>query len=405
MVNKPFKICFLADSHGLYDDRIYWKEAISLKKHGFEVYYLLAGEEASKGTTKEGIHYKILNRDNFPGNRILNFFGKRYLKTGLYNQLFLEAKKLNADVYHIHDLKVNRIGKKLKKLHNNPKVIYDIHEPYPENIRDYRKGGFLLSLFWKWYSKYISRWEKKCVRQYDFIIATEENIRDRFRKILPKEKVDTIYNYTNLSDTRKVISFEDKTYDAIYTGGITKLRGAFKILKAVKIAAAEKKDIKVLFLGSYFPPELKVKMDKFISENGLKKNIDLFDSVPYSEVADYYNKSKVGLGIFLSCETHRIILQIKIFEYMNYGLPIVGSNFGHINNYIKNEDVGIAVNPEDPEEIANAILKILEDQELYDSFSKNGKHAIDEKYNWTFMESKLVKIYESLIDDKSKAEA
>ncbi len=259
-------------------------------------------------------------------------------------------------------------------------------------------------VFWKLYSKYISYWEQKCARQYDFIIATEENIRDRFRKILPEQKVDIIYNYTNLSDTRKEISCEDKTYDAIYTGGITKLRGAYKILEAVKIAVAKRKDIKVLFLGSYFPPELKDEMEKFISENGLQTNITLLDAVPYSEVADYYNKSKVGLGIFLPCETHRIILQIKIFEYMNYGLPIVGSNFGHINNYIKNEDVGIAVNPEDPEEIANAILKILEDKELYDSFSKNGKDAIDKKYNWDSMEKKLIDIYNSLINDKSEVE-
>jgi len=87
---------------------------------------------------------------------------------------------------------------------------------------------------------------------------------------------------------------------------------------------------------------------------------------------------------------------------MNYGLPIVGSNFGHINNYIKDEDVGIVVNPEDPEEIANALNKLLDNRELYDSCSKKGINAVDKKYNWDLMEKKLVDIYNSLIDDKSK---
>jgi len=332
MKSKPPIICFLADSHGLYDDRIYWKEAISLKKHGFEVYYILAGDEESEGITEEGIKYKIIKKDIFPKSRLLNFIGKRFLRKGFYSQLFQEAKNINADVYHIHDLKVNRIGKSLKNLTHKPKIIYDIHEPYPENIRDYRKSNSIFSFVWNLYSEYISTWEKKCAKRYDFIIVTEENIRERFRKILPDERVDIIYNYTNLENTRKEIPFEEKIYDAIYTGGITKLRGAFKILEAVKIASLKKKDLKVLFIGSYFPEGLKNEMEEFISKNGLQQNVILHKSVPYSDIPDYYNKSKIGLGIFLPCETHRIILQIKIFEYMNYA-PRFWEHFLFISNY------------------------------------------------------------------------
>lgn len=36
-------ICFLADRHALYDDRIYWKMAVPLEKLGFKVHYLLVG--------------------------------------------------------------------------------------------------------------------------------------------------------------------------------------------------------------------------------------------------------------------------------------------------------------------------------------------------------------------------
>mgnify|MGYP001115289856 FL=1 len=38
---NKIKVCFIADKHGLYDDRIYWKMAMSLQKKGFEIYYLL----------------------------------------------------------------------------------------------------------------------------------------------------------------------------------------------------------------------------------------------------------------------------------------------------------------------------------------------------------------------------
>lgn len=82
---------------------------------------------------------------------------------------------------------------------------------------------------------------------------------------------------------------------------------------------------------------------------------------------------------------------------MNYGLPIVGSNYGHINDYINKENVGISVNPDKPEEIGKALIMILEDRAMYNSFSENGEKVVDKKYNWSIIEDKLFKIYSDLL--------
>jgi len=83
---------------------------------------------------------------------------------------------------------------------------------------------------------------------------------------------------------------------------------------------------------------------------------------------------------------------------MSFGLPIIGSSFGHINDYIEKDNIGIVVNPEDPEEIANALIKILSDPKLYDMYSKNGLEASEKKYRWEFMEKKLIRIYSDLLN-------
>jgi len=398
---KVKKICFLADSHGLYDDRIYWKEALSLKKAGYEIHYILAGDKVERGITKEGIYFQIIKKDIYPNNRYSNFLAKRFSSKGLYKQMYLSAKAVEADVYHIQDLNVNRIGKKLKNLNHQPKVIYDIHEPYPENIVDYRRTGGLNTIIKKLYSRYVRFWEHQCTKFYDLIIVTEENVYKRFTAFLPKEKVQIIYNYTNLESPAQQINLKDREFDAIYTGGITKLRGAFKILEAIKTLKQKKANVKMLFLGSYFPDDLKEKMHQFVRENQLEDNIFLLDTVPYNEVAGYYKKSKIGLGIFLPIKTHKIILQIKLFEYMNFGLPIVGSNFGHINNIINNDQVGIAINPENPDEIAEAIDNLLSDEKLYTSLSENGKTAVRKKYRWEYVEEKLLSIYTTLLKENN----
>lgn len=398
---KVKKICFLADSHSLYDDRIYWKEALSLLKAGYEIHYILAGDKSEYGITKEGIHYQIIKKDYSAKNRYFNFLAKRYMSGGLYNQMYKSAAMVEADVYHIQDLKVNRIGKKLKLLGHNPKIIYDIHEPYPENIIDYRKTSGLSTIMKNLYANHIRNWEHQCAKIYDLIIVTEENVYKRFSSFLPKEKVQIIYNYTNLENSATQTDLKDKEFDFIYTGGITKLRGAFKILEAIKVLEEKKDDVKMLFLGSYFPSDLKVEMLAFVKKHHLEKNVILLDAVPYNQVAEYYQKSKIGLGIFLPIKTHQIILQIKIFEYMNFGLPVVGSNFGHIQKIIEQDKVGIAIDPENPEEIAEALNKLISDKNLYDTFSKNGRDAVQKKYQWEYMEEKLASIYSELLSENN----
>ncbi len=400
MTHHPKRICMLADTHGLYDDRIYWKEAVSLSRSGYEVYYVLATDRAKNGITGEGIHYTMIKRKTFSGNRYINYLVKLLLPGGLYKHMFKIAKSVKADVYHIHDLKVNRLGLKLKKLPWKPKLVYDVHEPYPENILDYNETKGLATFVKNRYAEYIRKWENNYALKYDFIIATEENVQARFRGFLPDEKVQIIYNYTDLDNSQIPLATEEKDYDAIYSGGITKRRGAMKILGAVSLAKKERPDLKVLFLGTFFPPELSKEMSDFIKKNNLEENVILMDAIPYKEVAGFYRKSKLGLGIFLPIRTHEIILQIKIFEYMNFGLPIIGSNFGHINRYINEYKAGLTVNPESEEEIAHAITSLLKNKNLYEEMSRNGLKA-SEKFKWQFMEEKLLSIYHELLADKN----
>ena len=107
-------------------------------------------------------------------------------------------------------------------------------------------------------------------------------------------------------------------------------------------------------------------------------------------------------SLFLPIKTHKIILQIKLFEYMNFGLPIVGSNFGHIRNIIEKDQVGIAINPEDPNEIADAMDSILSNEDFYETLSENGRTAVEKKYRWEFMEEKLILIYAEMLKEKNE---
>ncbi|GEM_PF-653308 len=401
-VFKMNKICLLADRHSLYDDRAYWKISLSLKNNGYEVFMIIIGNENEEGTTQEGVHFKLIKRKQFISQTHLNYlFKKIFPVKSEYEEALEYCAKIRADLYQIEDLRLNRIVRRLKNLPHKPKLIYDLREPRDNNLKDIKfKDSFLPKFLTGLYADYIQKWEYKMMRNYDYALAVDDGIYNRIKKNVPQLPVDLIYNFTNLKSSRRNISFEEKRYDAAYVGGVNKIRGGITAVKAAKIVSERFPDFKLLLLGKIHEDDIKNEIHKFIEKNHLQKNIIIKDAVPYEEVPDYYNDIKIGLNPLLYAKAHLEIIQIKLFEYMNYGIPIITSNFGYMQKYIEENEVGLTISPGDENALANAIINLMSDHNLYKKFSENGIRSVDEKFNWNMMEKKLLAIYDSLLTNE-----
>ena len=399
-MSENIKICFIADKHTLFDDRIYWKMAVPLSRLGYSIHYLLIGNKDESGETNEGIKFQIFKLKSFSKNRYLNFLLKRLNPNNNYKKIFEKAKSIEADVYHFHDLWINRIGPSLKALKHKPVVFYDAREPYAEDYVSYVKAWpglkFLISIF----AFYVNYWEKNKSRNYDLVIANEEIVQRKFAKKIGNHKTAVLYNYSDLGNAFKAISYKDKKYDLIYCGAITELRGAYIILKALIKAKLEIPDIQLVFLGTYYPESLKKELENFIVNNGLEQNAHLLDAVPYKKVTDFYNMSRVGLVLLQEVKTFEISLPIKIFEYMLFGLPIIASNFGHMKKYINKDSCGILCDPKDEVEVATAMVQLLSNKDLYQKCSENGRKSAIETYNWDYEFEKLLGFYKKALNER-----
>lgn len=403
-MDNETKICFIADKHELFDDRIYWKMAVPLVERGCQVCYLLIGIENKKGVTKEGINYEIFKVQIFSKNQYLNFILKLLNPNNNYKRIFAAAKGLKADVYHFHDLWINRIGRKLKKMKHEPVVFYDAREPYAEDYISFTKANGLLKRIIYIFSILVDKWEKHMSKYYDLIISNEIIVRDNFRRKLGDEKAEVIYNYTDFYNEYEPIELTGKKYDFIYCGGITESRGVIKILEATEIVKKKFPNVKVIFVGKYSPGNLKNQLRDLIIKLGLENNVELHSFVNYKSVCKFYNLSKVGLITWLPYKALKIKLPIKIFEYMAFGLPLIGSNFGHIKKYIEQEESGLIVNPENQYNISEAMNEMLSNINLYTKFSVNGRESTLKKYKWEYEFNRLLGFYSKFLKERGKYE-
>ena len=367
------KICMLTTGHSALDDRIFHKEALSLKKI-YDKVTIIAPDD-NELYYEKGI--KII------GIKKSHSLFERLKLTKIVIKKAIEEK---ADVYHFHDFELIYLVMRIKKYLPNSKIIYDVHEHYPDMIAMSKKIPSLLKIFAVFF---VDKSEIFMTKKFDFLITADDAVKVRLEKY--NKNIQVIYNFSEYNP--KISSDIKKEYDIIYQGGITLERGVFEAVKAIQIVKKKFNNVKMIFVGPFDDILSKNQVFEYIKTNDLENNIIFTGKVLHSEVENYIRKSRIGLVALLPYPKYYKNIPIKQFEYMSCGIPVIGSDLPPIKKFIESYNSGIIVDPLDPNNIANAEIKLLEDSELCSKLGENGVRAVKEMYNWSNMESKLLKIY------------
>jgi len=373
---KNITICHLTSAHPRYDTRIFIKECKSLSKY-YNVNLIIADGKGNE--IKNGINIYDVGKLDGRLNRIF-----KTTKT-----VFKKAVELNCNIYHLHDPELIPIGLKLKKL--GKKVIFDAHEDLPKQLLS---KPYLNKPFLKILSKVFGVFEKYACKKLDYIVTATPSIREKFLKI-NNNSID-INNFPILNELPNDIKWQDKNDEVCYVGNISKIRGVKEMVKAMEYT----NDIKLNLGGKFGEKKIEVEVKNL---NGWE-DVDNLGYLNRDEILNVLSRSKSGLVTFLPLPNHIDAQPNKMFEYMSAGLPVIASNFPLWKSIIEGNNCGICINPLDPKEIAKAIEYILNHPLEAEIMGKNGRRAVEEKYNWTKEENKLLEIYNQLIKKKRNDE-
>ncbi len=88
---------------------------------------------------------------------------------------------------------------------------------------------------------------------------------------------------------------------------------------------------------------------------------------------------------------------VSLLEAMACGVPLVQPSRGAFTELVKNTGGGVLVKPDDPESLAEGILKIFKDRKLAEELSANGFRGVREQYTAVNMADRVLEAYESVI--------
>lgn len=176
----------------------------------------------------------------------------------------------------------------------------------------------------------------------------------------------------------------------LFVGSLTPYKGPDILVRAMTKVINGVPDIKLVFVGS----------GKMESElKGLAKRLNVDKCIKFAGFVEedlkhlYYKATDVFcLPSTMSTESFGIVN----LEAMACGVPVVASKIGGIPDVVKDGENGLLVPPTDSEALADAMIYLLENEEVREKMGKKGREKVGD-YSWGRIAKETEKVYEGLI--------
>jgi len=224
------------------------------------------------------------------------------------------------------------------------------------------------------------------LKKSDQIIVLSELERDNIKNKFNVDNINILQNCIELNHA-KTIPFEDKKNVIVFLGRIVKDKGLNEIVEAFRLLNKKTNDFFFELCG--VGPDFAIYDNLF---NELLGNRYKYNGVVNgSEKWDFLKNAKIFL-----LPSYYEGLPISLLEAMSTGcIPIV-TPVGSIKEVIKDEYNGIIVNKYAPDEIMEAILHIIKNQQVAEYMALNAALTIKERFNILNYKEQLNKIYDCL---------
>lgn len=146
----------------------------------------------------------------------------------------------------------------------------------------------------------------------------------------------------------------------------------------------------VLIIGGKGPD--KDRLMTLVQECNLERNVLFKDYIPTEQLPQYFAAADI-FAFHSTYETFGVVLP----EAMASGIPIVSVNSTAIPELIYNEVNGLIVEPLNPEQFANAVMRLIVDEELRIHLSSNCRRIAQENYSWDEIANRHEELFEAVV--------
>ena len=356
-------------------------------KHGHSVMVLTAFPHHPAGTIFEGYRGKLLLRESVDGIRVTRSyvyatanrgFAKRTLSyISFMCSAFLASPFLRSSPQVIvatsPQFLVGVVGYIISRLRRIP-FVFEVRDLWPESI--VAVGALKNPLI----IRILTKIEYFLYTKASLIIGVAESTRRILvRRGVSSKKIDIVPNgvdsglfcsKTGGLEVRRRYKIAGK-FVVSYIGTHGMAHALHRVLEAADLLQ-EEKNIHFLFVGEGAEKDGLIKYGKSL---GLE-NLTFTGRQAHHMIPAFLNASDVSLVHLRDAPLFSCVLPSKMFEIMAAGRPLILSVRGEAKELVEKINAGLCVEPENPIQLQEAILRLHRDKELRRCLGDNGHRYV-----------------------------
>lgn len=187
-------------------------------------------------------------------------------------------------------------------------------------------------------------------------------------------------------ELRKKIAGDAQTI--LYAGRLVRWKGVQYLLDAVA-PLSKTRNVQLLIAGE---GEYRATLEQRARELGISDRVKFLGYISSDALAPYYALADVVALASYANETFSIMSA----EAMACARPVVGSNFGGIPEVIADGETGFLAEPENANDFAEKIARLLNDENLRERFGNCGRERVLKLFTWDAVTKRVLEAYDAV---------
>lgn len=350
------RLCFLAPANSIHTRR--WVEYMANRGHRVDIITFHRGDKIPKVK----VHYLPS-----PAKLIYPFF---------LSKIRFLIKIINPDILHAHYASSYGLLGACSGFH--PFVL----SVWGWDVMNFPENSFLHKLLVKY-----------TLKKADRITATSHILKSTVVSLAPMQgKISIIPFGADLVSFRP--QGKRKENKTVTIGTVKALRNKYGIEFLIQAFALVKKKFKNVDLIIVGKGPLRESLEQLSIKLGCAEKTHFIGEISYSQVPEYLGKMHVFVVPSID-ESESF--GVAAVEASACELPVIASNVGGLPEVVIDKKTGLLVDPRNPQALAEAIIRLIENPGLRREYGRRGREFVMENYDWQENAKRMENLYEEVL--------
>ena len=389
------RVCHVVFEHSIFDGRIFFKEAVSLARAGYEVVLLVPrlpggwlGRKREHQLTdgppfvREGVRF-----ESYPYPTWLpRAFGLRHAVCR--RALLASLRRLQPDLCHFHEDGITmEVAAGLKQALPGTRVVFDYHEFFLHRLRlthaKRRSLGRFVAL------------EDRMLAAVDGLVTVSDLITQYYETLTDRPVVTVMNSQSARTFPGGAHTHPpDTMFRVVHEGRMLFDRGLRVLVEAARLVRSPR--VRFLLIGD-LPRAERAWFEERTARDGTENMFQVTGMLPYPEVPGWLLRGQAGVCL-IEAPNGLTGAPNKFFNYLRFGLPVLTLEHPIMGPLVRRAQCGEVFSRTDAaRHLAAAIDRLAEDSARRSAMSAAATALFTDELNWEQMEQRLFGLYDQLL--------